>query len=133
MKLSFASSYALQAVVHMTLAKKNDPIASHYIAQARGIPDRFLLKVLKALVTAQVLTSVKGPNGGYKLARPAGEISLLDIIEAVDGPIRSDVPPSRMEKDGGLRKRLDEICNQAADMLRKYFGKIKISDIAARD
>jgi Rrf2 family protein len=132
MKLTFASSYALQAVVHMAGLKKNDPVASHNIAEARGIPDRFLLKVLKALVTAQVLSSIKGPHGGYRLARPATDISMLEVLEAVDGPIRGNAPASRDEKDGSLRKRLDEICNQSAESVRKHLAKVKISDLAAK-
>ena len=68
------------------------PVASHHIAAARGIPDRFLLKVLKPLVSARILLSLKGPHGGYRLARKAEEISLLDVLEAVDGPIRGQAP-----------------------------------------
>ena len=75
-------------MVYMAGQKKDGPIASHIIAEKRGIPSCFLLKVLKPLVAAQVLYSVKGPNGGYRLARPASEISILEVLEAVDGPIR---------------------------------------------
>src|SRR5213080_2075242 len=92
MKLTRASSYALHAVVFMATQKSDRPVASHLIAQARGIPERFLLKVLKPLVSARVLYSVKGPNGGYRLAKPATDISVLEILEAVDGPIRGYAP-----------------------------------------
>src|SRR5947209_18252368 len=88
MKLTRASSYALHAVVYMAGQKQDKPVASHHIARARGIPERFLLKVLKPLVSARVLHSIKGPNGGYRLARSASDISLLEVLEAVDGPIR---------------------------------------------
>src|SRR4029077_20424338 len=95
MKLTRASTYALHAVAYMAgQNKKEQPVASHIIAQKRGIPERFLLKVLKPLVSAQVLFSVKGPNGGYRLARPAHEITILEILEAVDGPIRGHAPIS---------------------------------------
>jgi Rrf2 family protein len=133
MKLTRASSYALHAVVHMANQKKNDPVASHVIAQARGIPDRFLLKVLKPLVSSQVLLSVKGPNGGYRLAKPPNEITMLEILEAVDGPIRGAAPSNFTEKDNHLRKRLDEICNQTAEAIRKQLGKVKISELASKD
>jgi Rrf2 family protein len=133
MKLTRASSYALHALVHMAGQKKNDPLASHLIAQARGIPDRFLLKVLKPLVTAQVLQSVKGPNGGYRLARPPSEITMLEVLEAVDGPIRGAAPFNLNEKDSGLRKRLDEICNQSAEQIRKHLGKVKLSELSSKE
>src|SRR6516164_7818654 len=110
MRLTRASSYALHAVVHMASQKHNRPVASHHIAEARGIPERFLLKVLKPLVSARVLHSIKGPNGGYRLARGPNEISMLEIIEAVDGPIRGQPTFSRVEGDGQLDLRLETIC-----------------------
>jgi Rrf2 family protein len=133
MKLSRASSYALHAVVHMAAEDADRPLASHDIARAHGIPERFLLKVLKPLVSAQVLRSVKGPNGGYRLARPAGKITLLEVVEAVDGPIRGQVP---FGSDGngqtGFERRLETVCNEAADQLRRQLQKVRITDLVGR-
>src|SRR5438067_2030889 len=134
MRLTRASSYALHAVAYMAQQKSDRPIASHKIAQERGIPERFLLKVLKPLVSARVLTSIKGPNGGYKLARPATEISVLEIVEAVDGPIRGQAPPPeptnkkkypqyKPENSEPLYARLDSVCQQTADQVRKQIEK----------
>src|SRR3989440_4556233 len=111
MKLTRASSYALHAIEYMAAHKMQKPVASHHIAQARGIPERFLLKVLKPLVSVRVLLSIKGPNGGYRLAKPAHDISLLEILEAGDGPIRGQASFDRDETDGPLNKRLDQIWN----------------------
>ncbi len=128
MKLTRASSYALHAVAHMAAVGENRPLASHHIAQARGIPDRFLLKVLKPLVSAQILRSVKGPNGGYRLARPANKITMLEIVEAVDGPIRGTAPLADGSKDG-LDSKLETICGQAAEQVRKQLSKVHLSDL----
>src|SRR4051794_15527683 len=108
MKLTHASSYALHAVVFLASQKENRPVASHQIAKARGIPERFLLKVLKPLVSARVLASIKGPNGGYRLARSANEMTMLEIVEAVDGPLNGRVQPSR----DSLERRLETICGE---------------------
>jgi Rrf2 family protein len=132
MKLTRASSYALHAVVFMAAQKEDKPIASHLIAQARGIPERFLLKVLKPLVSAQVLLSIKGPNGGYRLARNPTDITMLEVLEAVDGPIRGQAPFSRNDPHSPLNRKLDAICDQAADQARKQLGKVKISELAQR-
>jgi Rrf2 family transcriptional regulator, cysteine metabolism repressor len=143
MKLTRASSYALHAVAYMAQMKiDNKPIASHKIAQERGIPERFLLKVLKPLVSARVLMSIKGPNGGYRLARVPADISVLDIVEAVDGPIRGQAPPpekkdrapnDKSESSGmPLYHKLDSICNQTADQTRKQLEKVKISDLVKK-
>src|SRR5437870_9528353 len=119
MRLTRASSYALHALVYMAGQKHNRPVPSHIVAQARGIPERFLLKVLKPLVSARVLTSVKGPNGGYRLARTPSDISMLEILEAVDGPIRGQAPFTDEETDGPLNHKLENICKQAADQVRQ--------------
>jgi Rrf2 family protein len=132
MKLTRAASYAVHALVFMASQKNSQPMASHNIAQARGIPERFLLKVLKPLVSVRILLSIKGPNGGYRLARSPHEITLLDVLEAVDGPIRGQASFGRDETDSNLNRRLDQICNQAAEQVRKQLGKIRISELAAR-
>jgi Rrf2 family protein len=128
MKLTRASSYALHAVAFMAAQKHDRPVASHLIAQARGIPERFLLKVLKPLVQARVLLSIKGPNGGYRLARPASDISMLEILEAVDGPIRGQAPLSE-EGNGALNHKLEHICKENAEQTRKHLEKIRITQL----
>jgi Rrf2 family protein len=133
MKLTRASSYALHAVAFMAGQKKDQPTASHIIAQRKGIPERFLLKVLKPLVSAQVLHSVKGPNGGYRLARPATEISVLDILEAVDGPIRGHAPMGQDDPSNPLNRRLEQIVTQSADQVRKQLSKIRISELSTKE
>ncbi len=124
MRLTRASSYALHAVVHMAGQK--------HIAQKRKIPERFLLKVLKPLVSAGILDSIKGPNGGYSLARSPGDITVLDVIEAVDGAIRGIAPMGHDDPHNPLNRRLDQICNQAAEQIRKLLGKVKISDLSSK-
>jgi Rrf2 family protein len=128
MKLTRAASYALHAVVYMAAQKSDKPVASHHIAAARGIPERFLLKVLKPLVSARILTSVKGPNGGYRLARSPNDISMLEVLEAVEGPVRGIAPAT--EEKNPLNGKLDVVCRDAAESVRKQFDKIKIGELA---
>jgi Rrf2 family protein len=116
----------------MAAQKQTKPVASHHIANARGIPERFLLKVLKPLVSARVLHSIKGPNGGYRLARSASDISLLEVVEAVDGPIRGLAPLSQVEGDGQLDRKLEQICNQSAEILRKQLQKVRMADLVGK-
>src|SRR5262245_65907870 len=97
--------------------RKGLPIPSHIIAQKRGIPERFLLKVLKPLVSAGLLYSVKGPNGGYRLAKQPKEITILEVIEAVDGPIRGTTAFTA-GNSLPLGKKLENICTQAAHQTR---------------
>jgi Rrf2 family transcriptional regulator, iron-sulfur cluster assembly transcription factor len=90
MHLTSASRYAVQALVHLARQPPGAWGRARDIAGAEGLPDTFLGKVLAQLVKAGLARSVKGPNGGYSLARAPAEITLLDIIEAVDGPIRGE-------------------------------------------
>jgi Rrf2 family protein len=132
MKLNRASSYALHAVVFMASEKPDRPLPSHVIARAQHIPERFLVKVLKPLVAARVLMSVTGPNGGYRLAKPMTEITLLEVIEAVDGPIRGEVPFTDGGDASGLYHRLEVICSETADQVRKHFGKVRIKELVGK-
>src|SRR5262245_39001868 len=119
MKLTRASSYAIHAIVHIASQDEHNgkTLASHDIAKARKIPERFLLKVLKPLVSAGLLYSVKGPNGGYRLAKQPKEITILEVIEAVDGPIRGTTAFTE-GNSLPLGKKLENICTQAAHQTR---------------
>jgi Rrf2 family protein len=112
--------------------KDDLPIASHRIADERKIPERFLLKVLKPLVSAQILLSIKGPNGGYRLARAANDITMLEVVEAVDGPIRGGAPVNPREPDTSLFRRLDQVCTQIAEQARKQLGRVRVSELASK-
>lgn len=130
MRLTRASSYALHAVVYLAAKKAADaPVPSHVIAKADGIPEGFLLKALKSLVSARVLLSTKGPNGGFRLARPAQAVTLLEVVEAIDGPVRGHSPLLEEDQDSSLNKRLEKVCVECADSVRTRLGKITIADL----
>src|SRR5262245_44957665 len=129
MKLNHAASYAIHAMVHIAGNKPDVPQASHEIAQKHKIPERFLLKVLKPMVSAGLLRSVKGPHGGYSLAKPASQISLLDIVEAVDGPVRGQMAFHAEASDARVQKRIQEVCSQVADQTKKSLGAVKLTSL----
>lgn len=130
MRLTHASSYALHAVVYMAKEKAKEPLASHVIAEAKGIPERFLLKILKPLVAAGVLRSTKGPRGGYVLARPPSEITMLEVVEAVDGPIRGHVGFAAQNGGRTLNRKLEQVCTEVAHLRRTHLQKVSIAGLA---
>lgn len=132
MKLTRASEYALHALTHLARQKPETAVPSHAMARAQGIPERFLLKVLKPLVSAGILRSVKGPNGGYRLTRAATQVSVLEIIEAAEGPIRGVAPSTGAEAAAKLDSRLEDVCNDVANMLRDRLSKIKLAELAKK-
>lgn len=102
MRLSRSAGYAIQAVLQLAQGDGKSPISSQQLAVDSDMPVRFLLTILSKLVKRGILKSRRGTDGGYLLARRAEEISLLQLIEAVDGPI-TDVwiqPSARGQRNG---------------------------------
>ncbi|HKI33718.1 MAG TPA: Rrf2 family transcriptional regulator [Gemmataceae bacterium] len=130
MKLTRASSYALAALAYLAREKPDAPVASHDLAKADGTPERFLLKVLKPLVDSGVLRSLKGPNGGYRLARLAKDVTLLEVVEAVDGPIRGAAPDVGQGKEAAFDKRLQAVCDEVAAVVRERLAKVTLAELA---
>ena len=86
MRVSAKVDYALRAMVELAAAPPG-PLKSERIASAQAIPQKFLENILLDLRRAGLVTSQRGTEGGYGLARPAHAISLADVIRAVEGPI----------------------------------------------
>jgi Rrf2 family protein len=107
-------------------------VTADAIAGPGGTPTNFLRKSLLQLVTTGALRAARGPHGGYRLARPAKAISLLDVIEAVNGPLRGEVdrwaPPAARDLDD----RLQQACDRAAEAARKCLRGVTIADLAGR-
>src|SRR5262245_42980228 len=109
MKTTAAARYALRALAYLAAPDGSPTVTSHDVARACGIPEKYLLKVFRLLVTAGVLHSLKGPNGGYHLAQPAKAVTLLEIVEAVDGPLRGLAPAVEAADGGQLDRQLAAI------------------------
>jgi Rrf2 family protein len=132
MKLTHACAYAVLAVVFLARQQPGRLVASRQIAASGGLPERFLVKVLKPLVSARLLDSLRGPNGGYRLARPAKKITLLQVVEAVEGPIHAQVPFLETEDGSRIDRRLETVCTAAADLVRQKFARVRMADLAGR-
>ena len=77
--------YALRALTYITVNSDSELIRTQEIAETEGLPAPFLAKLLQQLARSGILVSVKGPKGGFGLARPPKEISLLEVVTAIDG------------------------------------------------
>lgn len=129
MKLSRTACYAIHAVVFMAAQGTNQIVIGHRAAKTLAIPEGFLLRILVALSRADILRSVKGPNGGYRLARPAREISLLNVIEAVEGPMRGAVLFTHGDSARKLDRHLESVFDRTTDLVRRHFQKVRISEL----
>src|SRR5258708_8050758 len=89
MRITAKADYAVRAAVELVPASEHAPRKAESVALAQSIPPSFLENILNQLKSAGIVRSQRGPDGGWWLARPAEEISLADIIRAVEGPLAS--------------------------------------------
>ena len=82
------TDYAIRALIFIENADVS-PVKANAVGKAMGIPTGFLQQVLRELLGAGIVTSRPGPSGGFTLARPSEEITVLQIVEAMEGPLRT--------------------------------------------
>src|SRR2546427_10353335 len=85
MRLSEGVEWGLHCAVLLAVMPPDTALPTSRLADFHGVPVAYLAKHLQALSRAGILTSVLGPGGGYKLARPSPDISVLEVVEAIDG------------------------------------------------
>jgi Rrf2 family protein len=86
-RVSAKTDYALRAALELAAAPDEKPVKGERIATAQAIPLRFLENILMQLRHAGLVESRRGAEGGYRLARPAADVTLADVIRAIDGPL----------------------------------------------
>ncbi|HQR29683.1 MAG TPA: Rrf2 family transcriptional regulator [Anaeromyxobacteraceae bacterium] len=91
LRISRKIDYAVRAMVHLASIPEGTVVPFREIGKKMDVPEDFLAKILKTLVDHGIVRSTRGPHGGYKLARPAETINMLDIIEAAEGPVAINV------------------------------------------
>lgn len=128
MRLSRASTYAVLATVQLSESAASPPIPCSQLSKLGDMPERFLLQVLRSLVNSGLLKSTRGVDGGYRLAKPLSQITLLNVIEAIDGPIQPDLP-----QIGGLtpqaQRRLAEAMGDIAADAKKRLAAVSLSQL----
>ena len=109
MKISTTAGYGLIAAGYIAQHSDEGTVLSTRISKEHGIPLEYLLKILQAMVRANVLRSKRGPRGGFTLARPATEITLLEIIEAAGGPIASQLELTQQTKKAPFSIEMEKV------------------------
>lgn len=87
MKLSTKGRYGLRALIDLALYSENETVSIQSIARRQNISDSYLEQLMRKLRSAGLIVSVRGAQGGYKLARPANEISVGDVLRALEGSL----------------------------------------------
>jgi Rrf2 family protein len=131
MRVSAKADYAVRATVELAAAGPG-PVKGDQLAQAQGIPLNFLENILVDLRNAGLVASKRGADGGYWLARPADEITLADVIRAVDGPL-ANVRGVRSELVAyqGSAERLRDVWVAVRASLRAVLEQVTVADVAS--
>ena len=138
MKLSQGVEWTLHCVALLTLAPSGTPIRREQLASHYGLPEAYLAKHLQAATKAGILRATPGPKGGYQLAKPATDITLLDVVEAIEGNARPFICQEiRQQGTGALppescarQCQISIVMNKADNAWRSSLRATTIADIA---
>jgi len=131
-RISAKTDYAIRAAAELAAASGRGWIRTEDVAQAQGIPLAFLLNILAELRTAGLVTSRRGVDGGYQLARPPEEITVADVIRAVDGPL-ANIAGTRPEDVAytGAATALRDTWVALRATMRSVLERVSLADIVS--
>jgi Rrf2 family protein len=129
-RVSAKTDYAIRAALELAAAPDEKPVKGERIASAQGIPLRFLENILMQLRHAGLVDSRRGAEGGYRLARPASDVTLADVIRAIDGPL-AGVQGGRPETltFSGTAEPMKDVWIAVRASLRSVLEHITLADV----
>ena len=132
MRVSAKTDYALRAALELAAAPDEKPVKGERIATAQAIPLRFLENILMQLRHAGLVESRRGADGGYRLARPAAEVTLADVIRAIDGPLAgvSGARPEMLDFTG-VAEPMRDVWIAVRASLRGVLERVTLADVVA--
>jgi Rrf2 family protein len=132
MRLTARSEYGLLALIDLGVRYGNGPVSAREVSERQGVPSKFLEQLLAALRKAGLVSAVRGARGGFTLTRSPEEITVLEVVEALEGPL---APTSC---DGGSLCGRSGACAaasvwaKATDALRDVFDTTTLADLSVR-
>ena len=132
MRISAKADYAVRAAVELAAVESEGrPLKGELLARAQEIPQNFLENILTELRRAGIVRTRRGADGGYQLAKPAAEITVADVLRAVEGPLAAvqGIRPDELTY-GGAAARLPEVWVALRASLRDVLEHVTIADIA---
>ena len=132
MRVSAKVDYALRALLELAAAPPG-PVKGERLATAPEIPPKFLENILTELRRAEIVASQRGVDGGYRLAKPPSEISVADVVRALEGPIASvrGVRPDEIEYTGPARS-LQPLWVELRASMREVLEGTTLADLVER-
>lgn len=132
MYISAKVDYAIRVLLALAAAPPGSPMKGEALATAQGVPVKFVENTLVELRRAGIVTSQRGPEGGYRLARPADEIAVADVFRVLEGPLAEvrGERPEDMVYDGPAA-HLPEVWVAVRAALRLVLESVTLADILA--
>jgi Rrf2 family protein len=130
-RISAKADYAVRAAVELAAAG-DEPITAETVAERQDIPVQFLQKIFHEMRRARLVSSQRGRDGGHRLARPADEISVADVLRAVEGPLAAvrGTPPESVSYNGAAQP-LQEVWIALRTNMRTVLEGVTLADLAA--
>jgi Rrf2 family protein len=129
MKISRSAGYGLLAVGYIAQHRDKKIILSDTISQKYDIPLEYLLKIMQQLVRAGVLRSKRGPRGGFSLAKSPNKITMLEIVEAVEGPLTSDLMMTEHAPRDKFCIKAEKVHENATAVAKRVLKNTKLSNL----
>ncbi|MGC9221447.1 MAG: RrF2 family transcriptional regulator [Solirubrobacteraceae bacterium] len=132
MRISAKADYAVRAMAELALTPAEEPVKAERVASAQGIPLNFLENILGELRHAGLVRSQRGAEGGFRLAKDASQITVADVMRAIEGPLASvrGAPPEESTY-GGAAAALPRVWIAVRASLRQVVERVTIADIAS--
>lgn len=132
MQISRAGEYGVLGMLHLARQAPGQVVMLSDVSRGQQIPHSFLAKIFQSLARAGLVESCRGVGGGFTLARRPGEITVLEVIEAIEGPIALQ----RCQVDAAACRQINDcplcgLLGQAQDQVRETFARTSLADLAA--
>jgi Rrf2 family protein len=130
MRVAKSTGYALLAVGYIARKQGAEGVVlAQAVSKKYGIPLEYLLKILQQLVRANVLRSKRGPRGGFWLAKATNKITMLEVIEAVDGPLTGELNLTKQARNDKYGAKVEQTYNRAISQARNVCQKAKLATL----
>ena len=129
MLVTKSSEYALILVAHLAFNKTDNLTKTSEVSDTYDFSYMYLTIIVKQLVKADIIISKRGLNGGLKLARPAKAISMLEVIETIDGPLDSNLDTVHYANKNPFGHKIDKIYMDTCKKAKKILENAKLSQI----
>jgi Rrf2 family transcriptional regulator, iron-sulfur cluster assembly transcription factor len=125
MKLTTKAQYAVTAMLDVAMNQQTQPVAIIDISKRQDISQSYLEQLFARLRRDALVTSVRGPGGGYRLARPAMDITVAEIISAIDDPTGADAEQTKTSK----RCLKQKVWTDLNDVITNFLGNVSLEEL----